>query len=58
MADGFELLEAEHRKVDGRFENYLHDNDDAIAREICAALTTAVTISPTRRCPSTRPSAR
>jgi hemerythrin superfamily protein len=39
MADGFEMLEADHRRVDGLFENYLHDNDEVIARDICVALT-------------------
>jgi hemerythrin superfamily protein len=39
MADGFEMLEADHRNVDALFENYLHDNDDVIARDICVALT-------------------
>lgn len=39
MADGFDLLEADHRRVDGLFENYLHDNDDVIAHDICQALT-------------------
>ena len=39
MTDGFDLLEAEHRRIDALFENFLHDNDDAIADEICEALT-------------------
>jgi hemerythrin superfamily protein len=39
MAEGFEMLEADHRDVEARFENYLHDNDDALAREVCRALT-------------------
>jgi hemerythrin superfamily protein len=40
MPDGFDFLEAEHRRIDSLFEDFVHDNDDAIAHQICEAITT------------------
>ncbi|HZP29562.1 MAG TPA: hemerythrin domain-containing protein [Acidimicrobiia bacterium] len=39
MPDGYETLQQDHREVERLFEKYRSAKDDAIAREICAALT-------------------
>jgi hemerythrin superfamily protein len=39
VADGFEYLAEQHRELDRLFRRYAEDPDDAIAREICVALT-------------------
>jgi hemerythrin superfamily protein len=39
VADGFEYLAEQHREVEQLFRRYAESPDDAIAREICAALT-------------------
>lgn len=39
MADGFEVLSAQHREVERLFDQYGATADDAIAREICEKLT-------------------
>jgi len=39
VADGFEILSAQHRDVERLFERYSSDPDDAIARQLCDLLT-------------------
>ena len=39
MADGFEVLSAQHREVERLFDQFVAAPDDAIAREICEKLT-------------------
>jgi hemerythrin superfamily protein len=39
VADGFEYLAEQHRELEQLFRRYAEGPDDAIAREICAALT-------------------
>ncbi|HEV2641593.1 MAG TPA: hemerythrin domain-containing protein [Candidatus Elarobacter sp.] len=39
MANGFEVLCAQHREVEELFGRYANGADDAVAREICEALT-------------------
>jgi hemerythrin superfamily protein len=38
MADGFEILSADHREVEGLFDTYRHDSEDSVAHEICERL--------------------
>ena len=38
MADGFEMLTADHREVEGLFDTYRHDSEDSVAHEICERL--------------------
>jgi hemerythrin superfamily protein len=39
VADGFEVLSAQHREVERLFDQYRAAPDDAVAREICEKLT-------------------
>jgi hemerythrin superfamily protein len=38
MADGFEILSADHREVERLFDTYVHDTEDSIAHDICERL--------------------
>jgi hypothetical protein len=39
MADGYQLLEEEHREIERAFETFCHDEEGTIVRDLCQRLT-------------------